>query len=189
MAQRRVTTTPFRCPTRLLREPFTPNTISPRKYQSSRSDVQTAPGGIGRPTIPVVRPQGPWDSTPSVTKQGSAVEHLGSDLLANSQGLESFGVPITSSHPAAQILDQSGVVIQRQIEMMNIFLGFEQANRYIIMNSDGEHVGYMVEQGDGVGKTLGRQILKTHRAFTTHVFNKERKEVLRVGLLASQCLF
>lgn len=64
--------------------------------------------------------------------------------------------------------------------MMNIFLGFEQANRYVIMDAHGNHVGYMAEHDGGFGKSLGRQMLRTHRAFTTHIFNTEQKEVLRV---------
>lgn len=64
--------------------------------------------------------------------------------------------------------------------MMNLFLGFEQANRYVIMDPHGNHVGYMAEHDGGFGKVMGRQWLGTHRAFTTHVFNKEQKEVLRV---------
>ncbi len=29
----------------------------------------------------------------------------------------------------------------RQLEMLNVFMGFEQANRYAIMSPEGEHVG------------------------------------------------
>ena len=36
------------------------------------------------------------------------------------------------------ILNHSALVIQRQLEMMNVFLGFEQANKYIIMDGKGE---------------------------------------------------
>ena len=63
--------------------------------------------------------------------------------------------------------------------MMNIFLGFEQANRYVILNPQGEHIGYMAEHDGGFAKTMGRQWFRTHRAFTTNVFNRSGQEVLR----------
>ncbi|KAK2748975.1 hypothetical protein FQN57_007258 [Myotisia sp. PD_48] len=82
-------------------------------------------------------------------------------------------------HPAAKILVNSGLVIQRQLEMMNVLLGFEQANRYVILDAQGNHVGYMVEQEKGVRNILERQWLHTHRPFVTLVFDKHQNEVLR----------
>jgi hypothetical protein len=87
---------------------------------------------------------------------------------------------IKSQHPATKLLANSGLVVQRQIEMMNLFLGFEQANRYVIMDPQGNLVGYMAEHDGGFGRAVGRQWFRTHRAFTTHVFDREQNEVLRV---------
>jgi hypothetical protein len=78
-----------------------------------------------------------------------------------------------------RLLDNSTLVIQRQLEMMNVLIGFEQANRYVIMDPSGNHIGYLAEQEHGVGNAVARQMFKTHRSFTTHVFDKEEKEVLR----------
>lgn len=64
--------------------------------------------------------------------------------------------------------------------MMNVLLGFEQANRYVIMDPQGNHIGYLAEQDHGIGSTMKRQAFKTHRSFTTHVFDKNEKEVLRI---------
>lgn len=90
-----------------------------------------------------------------------------------------YGV-LKKSHPAMAILNNSSIVIQRQLEMMNVLLGFEQANRYVIMDPQGNHVGYLAEQDHGIGSTMKRQAFKTHRSFTTHVFDKNEKEVLRI---------
>lgn len=65
------------------------------------------------------------------------------------------------------------------MEMMNIMLGFEQANRYVIMDPQGSHIGYMAERELGMGNMMARQAFSTHRSFTTHVFDKHEKEVLR----------
>jgi hypothetical protein len=78
-----------------------------------------------------------------------------------------------------RLLDNSTLVIQRQLEMMNVLMGFEQANRYIIMDPSGNHIGYLAEQDHGIGSAVTRQMFKTHRSFTTHVFDREEKEVLR----------
>ncbi|MCJ1287566.1 hypothetical protein MMC26_006918 [Xylographa opegraphella] len=86
---------------------------------------------------------------------------------------------LNEKHPATKILANSAIVVQRQIEMMNIMLGFEQANRYTIMDPQGNHLGYMAEQEFGMGNMLARQSFRTHRSFTTHVFDREMKEVLR----------
>lgn len=78
-----------------------------------------------------------------------------------------------------RLLDNSAIVVQRQLEMMNVLIGFEQANRYIIMDPHGKHIGYLAEQEHGLGNAMARQMFRTHRSFTTHVFDREEREVLR----------
>lgn len=63
------------------------------------------------------------------------------------------------------------MVIERQMEFMNVILGFEQANRYKIMNSRGDQIGFMEEKDMGLLKVLGRQFFRLHRPFDIDVFN------------------
>ena len=91
---------------------------------------------------------------------------------------------LTEKHPAMGILGNSAIVVQRQLEMTNILLGFEEANRYVILDPRGNHLGYMAEKEFGMGNVIARQTFKTHRSFTTHVFNKEGIEVLRVSMIS-----
>ncbi|KAL8781947.1 MAG: hypothetical protein Q9213_005786 [Squamulea squamosa] len=86
---------------------------------------------------------------------------------------------LNEQHPAAGILTNSGIVVQRQLELMNVMIGFEQANKYVILDPQGNHIGFMAEQDDSMGRTMARQMLSTHRSFTTYVFDKHEKEVLR----------
>ncbi|KAJ5649769.1 uncharacterized protein N7484_003492 [Penicillium longicatenatum] len=86
---------------------------------------------------------------------------------------------LKENHPAARILANSGLVVQRQLEMMNLMVGFEQANKYVIMDAQGNHVGYMAEQEKGMTNTISRQMFRTHRSFVTHVFDRHENEVLR----------
>jgi hypothetical protein len=87
---------------------------------------------------------------------------------------------LKETHPATKILSNSAIVVQRELEMMNLMLGFEQANKYVIMDPQGNHLGFMMEQELGMGNMMARQWFRTHRSFTTHVFDREMKEVLRV---------
>ena len=83
-------------------------------------------------------------------------------------------------HPALSILGNSSLVIQRQIEMMNVMLSFEQANRYIIMDGQGQTLGYVAEQDHGMGRAVARQMFRTHRSFTAYIFDQNEREVLRI---------
>ena len=87
---------------------------------------------------------------------------------------------LNERHPATNILANSAIVVQRQLELMNVMLGFEQANKYVIMDPQGNHIGFLAERDHGTGALVKRQMFKTHRSFTTHVFDKHEKEVLRV---------
>ncbi|EEP78950.1 conserved hypothetical protein [Uncinocarpus reesii 1704] len=100
-------------------------------------------------------------------------------LLAPVHIPEDPSAVLKDGHPATRILANSGLVVQRQLEMMNVLLGFEQANRYMILDAQGNHVGYMAEQETGMGSMIGRQFLHTHRPFVTHVFDVHQNEVLR----------
>ncbi|KAL7776075.1 hypothetical protein CFE70_006488 [Pyrenophora teres f. teres 0-1] len=86
---------------------------------------------------------------------------------------------LKQTHPAMRLLDNSSLIVQRQLEMMNVLMGFEQANRYVIMDPHGNHIGYLAEQDHGIGNAVARQMFKTHRSFTTHVFDRDEKEILR----------
>jgi len=81
------------------------------------------------------------------------------------------------------LLDNSSIVVHRQLEMMNVLMGFEQANRYVIMDPHGNHIGYLAEQEHGIGSTFTRQMFRTHRSFTTHVFDRNEREIVRVRSL------
>lgn len=100
-------------------------------------------------------------------------------LLAPVHIPEDANAILKPDHPATDILSQSGIVVQRQLEIGNLLVGFEQANRYVILDPHGNHIGFMAEHDGGIGKGMARQLFTTHRAFTTHVFDRHGKEVLR----------
>ncbi|KAK1009410.1 hypothetical protein LTS01_001901 [Friedmanniomyces endolithicus] len=103
-----------------------------------------------------------------------------SDLVAEVHLPDDPDGVLPREHPALTLLGNSSLVIQRQLEMMNVMLGFEQANRYIIMDGQGQTIGYIAERDHGIGSAVARQMFKTHRSFTTHIFDAQEKEMLRI---------
>ena len=152
----------------------------PRSSQR-KSNRSTSPRPrINRHEPSPAQAQGAPSSTPYISDALATAPPSQNNLLAPVHIPEDPNAVLKETHPATSLLANSGLVVQRQIEMMNLFLGFEQANRYVIMDPHGNHVGYMAEHDGGFGKVMGRQWLRTHRAFTTHVFDRQQKEVLRV---------
>ena len=98
----------------------------------------------------------------------------GSHIPPNENGL------ITPEDGIYDILKEPTIVIERQIEMMNVFMGFEQANRYKIMNANGDQIGYMEEKDIGFLKMLGRQFFRLHRPFDIDVFNNYGELLLTI---------
>ena len=49
-----------------------------------------------------------------------------------------------------------------------VILGFEQANRYTVLDQNGQVVALLAEDLGGLGKAVGRQLLRTRRAFTAN---------------------
>ncbi|KAF9581171.1 hypothetical protein BGW38_001916 [Lunasporangiospora selenospora] len=81
---------------------------------------------------------------------------------------------------AAQLLGQSALVMTRQVEMMNVLVGFEQANKYAIVDPNGQPIGFIAEEDASFTKAMGRQLLRTHRPFKASVFDLQGNEVLKI---------
>ncbi|GAA5910617.1 hypothetical protein JCM6882_001041 [Rhodosporidiobolus microsporus] len=79
-----------------------------------------------------------------------------------------------------ELLSVPALVVQRQLEMMNVFLGWEEANKYALMAPDGRTLGYLLEEETGFTGTMSRQLLKTHRPFRATVISPEGEVLLRV---------
>lgn len=78
---------------------------------------------------------------------------------------------IVEARGAELVLASPALVVTREFEWGNILVGFEQANRYTIRAAPGGHVvGYIAEE-DSLGKTITRNLLRTHRAFRATVLD------------------
>ncbi|KAF7194195.1 Phospholipid scramblase family protein [Pseudocercospora fuligena] len=132
-------------------------------------------------------PQEPQQPAPDQTSPGRNTQLAAtlaqsdtSDLVTEVRIPDDPNGVLPPDHPALSILGNSSLVIQRQMEMMNLLMGFEQANRYIIMDGQGQTIGYIAEQDHGFGRAMARQFARTHRSFTTYIFDRNEREVLRI---------
>ncbi|EPX74933.1 phospholipid scramblase [Schizosaccharomyces octosporus yFS286] len=83
--------------------------------------------------------------------------------------------------PAAPLLSQDVLIVERQLEMMNVFLGYEQANRYVILNHEGHHLGYIAEKGHASFlSSMSRQLFHTHRSFVADVMDVHGNPILQL---------
>lgn len=181
---------PFRAlATRSTPPPPGPRGRLPRHTPPQRREPARTPGQRGNEQPANQRNEPPQDPSGAGTNEPSRVEAVSHALATTPDAQNPLVTPVhmpedahavlKQTHPAMRLLDNSAIVIQRQLEMMNVLMGFEQANRYVIMDPHGNHIGYLAERDHGLGSAMARQMFKTHRSFTTHVFDRDEKEVLR----------
>ncbi|ODV61204.1 Aim25p [Ascoidea rubescens DSM 1968] len=93
---------------------------------------------------------------------------------------EGKSATIKHSDPIATLLSQPTLVIERKIEMMNVFLGLEQPNKYVVMDVNGNPLAYMQERDLGILKAVMRQIYRLHRPFSVDVFDLQDNLLLTI---------
>ncbi|BGO90336.1 hypothetical protein NBRC10512_005579 [Rhodotorula toruloides] len=78
------------------------------------------------------------------------------------------------------LLSQPAIVVVRQIELLNVFVGFEQANRYQLLSPEGHLLGYLLEEETSIAGTMSRQLLRNHRPFKAVVISPDGQVLLRI---------
>ncbi|GAA5866578.1 hypothetical protein JCM3774_004019 [Rhodotorula dairenensis] len=84
------------------------------------------------------------------------------------------------SESTRALLSQSAIVVARQLEPLNLFLGWEQANKYQLLSPEGHLLGYLLEEESSLVGTMSRQLLKTHRPFRATVISPDGEVLLRI---------
>ena len=135
-----------------------------------------APPGPSRALAAAARSGGPPPPRrrrrPAPSPAARSTAEAARDVVAAEGGGEAVAL-------AAGILAPRALVVCREIEYAQVFLGFEQANRYTLRDERGGVVGYLAEEA-GVGNMVARQVLRTHRAFTATVMDAAGEVVFRV---------
>lgn len=71
----------------------------------------------------------------------------------------------------------NALVVKQKKEMAELF-GFESRNKYVIETEQGQFVAYAVEDGEGLGATLGRQLLGHWRTFVLKFLGQQGELLL-----------
>lgn len=78
------------------------------------------------------------------------------------------------------LLDARRLLIQQVKEWSEILLGYEACNRYEVQDEHGHVVALVAEEGTGLGRWLGRQVLGSCRRATLHVMTPSGLEIARI---------
>ncbi|EEB06428.2 phospholipid scramblase [Schizosaccharomyces japonicus yFS275] len=133
---------------------------------------------ILRPLIRTV--YGVCPSRSMSTNGASCLDTTGS-VVQSERAARSQNGCIPEGSPASVLLSHDTLIVERQIEMLNVFMGYEQANRYVIFNQRAHPVGYIAEQGgNSLISGISRQLFHTHRAFTADVLDLQGQLVLQL---------
>ncbi|KAF7778830.1 hypothetical protein Agabi119p4_3175 [Agaricus bisporus var. burnettii] len=76
------------------------------------------------------------------------------------------------------LMENETLIVERQMEMLNIFVGFEQCNKYTISNEEGQPLGFIAEEDRGFLGTVARQAFATHRPFRAIVLDSSGSPIL-----------
>lgn len=185
-----------------------PSRLAPRRVTRVKSTSKDDQVSISarQPLTPLQGGEAHLSSNPTAHNhiQPSANSSQNASQISDKRGIESKNLPVlthsTVPVPIANvgergvidqdvalrqsvesILGQPTLVVTREIEMLNVFLGYEQANKYSILTPEGYQVGYLAESEKGLlGGTLKRQFLRTHRSFEAHIMDTSGRVVLTI---------
>ncbi|KAM0749194.1 Scramblase-domain-containing protein [Meredithblackwellia eburnea MCA 4105] len=155
-----------------------PTTVSPGganfPYNSYNQGPPSPDGTRGSALAPSTKPEVSVaaEGGPPISTLPVEVPRDENGVLDNAEGLWSERARALFSVPA--------IVVVRQLEMMNLFLGYEEANKYQLLAPDGTLLGYLMEEDLGFGAAIARQALRTHRAFKATVLDKDGNVLLRI---------
>ena len=87
----------------------------------------------------------------------------------------------SSSYPPASLaaaVSHPALIVARGIEWGNVVLGFEQANKYTVLDESGRTVALLAEETSGVGSAVARQVLRARRSFVASLLSPDGSRVL-----------
>eukprot|EP01083_Nonionella_stella_P099325 279282_1 len=96
------------------------------------------------------------------------------------KSLSAESAPTASGTLQENLLLTDSICISRQLEMMNILIGFEQANKYVMKNKNGEIVGHIMEE-QSLGKTVLRNVMHKHRPFKATILDTSGNVVFKLS--------
>jgi len=150
-------------------------------------------GGAPRPPAPRIhtRTYASDDRSAAVSRLARASRHREQRAAAKPPAGQAAGtlvaptgatvVPSETTASEAQVhqvLGHPALVVTRPIEWGTVVFGFEQANKYHVLDEQGNLVALIAEDQTGIGNEIGRQVLRTHRSFTATVLSADGTQVI-----------
>lgn len=77
------------------------------------------------------------------------------------------------------ILTHPTIVLTRQIEYANLIFNFETRNRYILSDTNGNSLGYLLERERSLGQMMIRQMTRLHRPFIVDLFDNQNNYLFK----------
>lgn len=130
----------------------------PPPYEATQQAVVVQPGASGFVNVPVLIPAG----GPNVVMTGMWMQ-MPAPIPGCPTGLEYL-----------HALDQ--LVCHQKVDVAEIFVNWECANRYAILTKQGQQVYYAFEESD----MCLRQLCKNQRSFVLHIVNNLNQEVFTI---------
>lgn len=84
------------------------------------------------------------------------------------------------SEQTRTLLSQPAIIVARQLEPLNLFLGWEEANKYQLLSPEGNLLGYLLEEESSITGRVSRQLLRNHRPFRATVISPDGQVLLRI---------
>jgi uncharacterized protein YxjI len=78
----------------------------------------------------------------------------------------------------SQVLNHPALIITRPVEWANVIIGLEVANRYSILDQEGNLIAHLFEDDGSVGKAISRQLLRTRRPFTATILSPDGQAII-----------
>ncbi|TPX66486.1 hypothetical protein SpCBS45565_g04470 [Spizellomyces sp. 'palustris'] len=147
--------------------------------------ARTSSDRFGRRTIPrppIRRPtHEPASAVEPDPSQGALQTTVENTVPVHLPERDPEGAVLTKASGAYSVLAHPALMVTRQIEMMNVLIGYEQANKYAIKNANGQDVGFIAEEETSFSGVLARQFLRTRRPFKAVVLDQSGNVVLKVS--------
>ncbi len=75
------------------------------------------------------------------------------------------------------MLSNEAIIVKQDVELANALLSIDAANRYILMDANGQNLGIAAEESSGVGGFLLRQFLNNNRPCNLHIYDNQGVQI------------
>lgn len=116
-----------------------------------------------------------WYSPPRIPKTQFNQSQYGTSFQNSAPASNIGDLSFINRAMQSRIFTEPTIVIRREIEMMNLFLGYEQVNKYSVCDVEGFEIGRIDEDdslgGRGFLNLINRQLFRTRRPFSLDIWD------------------